>query len=345
MRILQVITLCELGGAQSVVANLANSLCEKHEVLVAAGDGDGKMFELLDARIQTKKINSLVRQISPINELKTILEFRKLYREFKPDIIHLHSSKAGLLGRLSFPISKIVYTVHGFDSIRKAHRIFLPLEKALQRRCASIIAVSKYDYNNLLSEGIKKNVSYIHNGVPHQLQEKAFSEIPYEKKVLSIARLAPPKRFDLFIAVAEKHPDIGFIWIGNQTTPEYELPPNVFLEGNVPNASRFIGSADVFMLLSDFEGLPMVLIESLAAGTPVIASNVGGISEIIEKEVGAVVSNNVECISNALGHILNSNNIGERKKKAVEKYKESFTVEQMTSKYLDFFNTIYKKNK
>lgn len=344
MRILQVITLCELGGAQSVVVNLANSLCEEHEVLVAAGDGDGKMFELLDSRIQTKKIDSLLRQISPVNELKTIIEFRNLYKEFKPDIIHLHSSKAGLLGRLSFPKAKIVYTVHGFDSIRKAHRVFLPLEKALQRRCASIVAVSRYDYANLLQEGIRNNVSYIHNGVPQQPQEKAFSEIPYEKKVLSIARMAPPKRFDLFIAVAEKHPDIGFIWIGNQTIPEYELPPNVFLEGNVPNASRFIGSADVFMLLSDFEGLPMVLIESLAAGTPVIASNVGGISEIIEKEVGAVVSNNVECISNALGHILNSN-IGERKKKAVEKYKELFTVEQMTSKYLDFFNTIYKKNK
>lgn len=345
MRILQIITLCELGGAQSVVANLANNLCENHEVLVAAGDGDGKMFELLDSRIQTEKIDSLVRQISPINELKTIMEFRKLYKKFKPDIVHLHSSKAGLLGRLSFPKSKIVYTVHGFDSIRKAHRIFLPLEKALQRRCASIVAVSRYDYKNLLSEGIKKNVSYIYNGVPQQLQEKTFFDIPYKKKVLSIARMAPPKRFDLFVAVAERHPEIGFIWIGNQTNPEYELPPNVFLKGNVPNAGRFIGSADVFMLLSDFEGLPMVLIESLAAGTPVIASNVGGISEIIEPEFGELVLNEVGDISNAIDNMFSAEDIGRMKEKAMKKYDDTFTVERMTSNYLEIFNTIFKKNK
>lgn len=131
MRILQVITLCELGGAQSVVINLANSLCRKHEVIVAAGEGDGKMFNELNPNIKIERIPSLVRRLSPINEMKAIMEMKMLYKKYKPDIIHLHSSKAGILGRIAFPPHKIVYTVHGFDSIRIAYRKFLPIEKML----------------------------------------------------------------------------------------------------------------------------------------------------------------------------------------------------------------------
>ena len=105
MRILQVITLCELGGAQSVVINLANSLCKEHDVIVAAGGGDGKIWPLLDKRISRETVEHLRRELSPVNELKAIVELHQLYKRYKPDIIHLHSSKAGILGRIAFPKS------------------------------------------------------------------------------------------------------------------------------------------------------------------------------------------------------------------------------------------------
>lgn len=345
MRILFIITLSELGGAQSVVVNLANELAKSPEntIMIVAGNGDGKIFDLLSPQILTKKIASLLRNISPINELKTIYEFRKIYKQFKPDIIHLHSSKAGLLGRMVFPKSKIVYTVHGFDSIRVAHRIFLPLEKLLQFRSSAIVAVSKYDYEHLLSEGIRQNVTYIYNGVPEVEQEKTFEDVPYKMKVLSIARLASPKRFDLFVDVAKRFPDIGFIWIGNQETPQQELPANLFMRGNIPNANRYIASSDIFMLLSDFEGLPMVLIESLAAGTPIIASDVGGVSEIIDNHVGKVVSNNVENIATALRFLLYSENLTQMRIFSLKKYQELFTVKKMTAKYQQIFHHIYNR--
>jgi glycogen synthase len=100
-----------------------------------------------------------------VNDVLTLLCFWKLYLQYKPDIIHLHSSKAGILGRLAFPKSKIVYTVHGFDSIRLAYRKFLPLERFLQRRCKAIVGVSHYDENNLKDEHITHNIVCVYNGI------------------------------------------------------------------------------------------------------------------------------------------------------------------------------------
>lgn len=165
MKILQVITLCELGGAQSVVINLANKLCEEHEVIVAAGEGDGKMFTMLRPEVEQVRLPHLKRTLSPINDTLTLFDMVKLYRKYKPDIIQLHSSKAGMLGRMAFPSKKVVYTVHGFDSIRMAYRKFLLFERMMQRCCKAIVGVSRYDEKNLLAEKITHNVSTVYNGI------------------------------------------------------------------------------------------------------------------------------------------------------------------------------------
>jgi glycosyltransferase involved in cell wall biosynthesis len=166
MKILQVITKNELGGAQSVVIHLANALITENEVIVAAGEGDGLMFSLLSSNVKTERINHLVRRVSPLDDIIALIEMRRLYQKYHPDIIHLHSTKAGLLGRIAFPRKRILYTVHGFDSVRLAFRAFLPVERLMQWFCGYIVGVSKYDERSLLSEGIKHNVTYIYNGIP-----------------------------------------------------------------------------------------------------------------------------------------------------------------------------------
>ena len=165
MKIFQIVTLSELGGAQSVVANLSNVFAKEHEVIVIAGEGDGKLFQMLDKRIKHIKLNSLRRKISPFNDLLTLFLFSKLNRQYKPDIIHLHSSKAGILGRLVFPKGKIVYTVHGFDSIRLVYSKYLLIERFLQKKCKAIVAVCEYDKKNLKSEQIIHNVNCVYNGI------------------------------------------------------------------------------------------------------------------------------------------------------------------------------------
>lgn len=344
MRILQIITLCELGGAQSVVINLANKLCENHEVIVVAGEGDGKMFSLLDSRVKTDRILSLVRKLSPLNEAKTIIAMKRLYNKYNPDIIHLHSSKAGLLGRLAFPKNKIVYTVHGFDSIRLAYRKFLTLERLLQNRCAAIVGVSKYDEENLKKEGITKNISTVYNGLykPQHLEYNPFEKFnKFKYKILCIARLAPPKNHKLFLEVANKLPDCAFIWIGNQNNPKFDYPQNVFFIGNISGAGSYTEYADLFMLPSNYEGLPMVIIESLSMGTPVMASSVGGITELLDGKNGWALENDPEKMANAISDYLSmsEDERSQMKRNAINTYQNQFTVDNMVNGYME----IYKK--
>jgi glycosyltransferase involved in cell wall biosynthesis len=335
MKIFQIVTLSEAGGAQSVVVNLANALSLEHEVTVIAGEGDGKLFQLLNKGIKYIKIGTLRRKISPINEILTIIAFFVLNIKYKPDIVHLHSSKAGLLGRLVFPRKKIIYTVHGFDSIRLAYKKFLPIEKYLQKNCKAIVAVSHYDKKNLIAENITNNVRCIHNGI-----ERPASSVKYEKKVLCIARNTKQKRFDLFLETAKILNCYAFIWIGNQEIIK-DTPENVFCLGNIPNAGRYNQLADLFMLSSNYEGLPIVIIEAMSYGKPVVASNVGGIGEIVVNDVnGYIVDNDPKQFAEKIEYILENNDVYKKfSENALKRFNTDLTIKNMLDKYMDIYTS------
>lgn len=342
MKILQIITLSELGGAQSVVVNLANVLCEKHEVIVAAGDKNGKMWGLLSPEIEQVPIKFLKREPSLLYDLITLFSLLKLYFKYKPDIIHLHSSKIGILGRIIFPKIKTVYTVHGFDSVRIAYRKYLYLEKLLQYKCKAIVTVSKYDRENLYEEGVKSNVYLIYNGIKKDSGKLILEEnIPFfsfQKKVLCIARVAKPKRLDIFIETAKLLPHYAFIWIGNMEEIKTPLP-NVFFMGNIPNAGRYNQIADLFMLSSDFEGLPIVIIEAMAYGKPIVASKVGGINELVINGLnGYVVDNVPDIFADRIKCILDNPKkcytYGDNSRKFFD---SKLTVDKMVKKYVDIY--------
>lgn len=344
MRILQVITLSILGGAQSVVINLANNLCKNHDVIVAAGEGDGKIFNLLNDNIKKIQLKRLKRELSPLNDIACLWELKTLYKKYKPDVIHLHSSKAGLLGRLVFPKHKILYTVHGFDSIRIAHRKFLPLEKLLQYRCQHIVGVSLYDYHNLQKEGITHGITCIYNGITkpkstHIPHINIFKK--YEKIILCIARVSYPKRLDIFIETSKLLPEYGFIWIGNETEIN-NLPSNCHFLGNLPNAGAYCSFADIFMLPSNFEGLPMVILEAMSYSKPIIASNVGGIHEIVQNNInGFTVDNIPNSFADKIKYLLTTPN--EYTKFALASnaiFNEKLTSENMVNEYLKIYNQI-----
>ena len=148
MKILHIITRSSLGGAQSVVVNLANHQVKENEVYVISSSG-GEAWKALDKNVRVITIPELKREICPADVIVLLKLF--FYRfKYRPHVVHLHSSKIGVLGRIAFSPFKTIYTVHGFDSIRLANRKFLFLEKILQFWCKFIVGVSKYDFDNLL---------------------------------------------------------------------------------------------------------------------------------------------------------------------------------------------------
>lgn len=341
---MQIITLSDLGGAQSVVANLSNYLCKDNELIVVAGEGDGKLWELLDCRITKEHVAHLKRSISIVSDLLTLLSLLRLYLKHKPDVVHLHSSKIGVLGRIVFPRSKTIYTVHGFDSIRIAYRKFLPFERVLQKECKAIVGVSKYDMRNLLNNGITHHVHMVYNGIvkPSLLKKDPFLFCEkYSRKVLCIARLSPQKNSELFLKTAALLPNYAFIWIGNQYEVKEVYSENVFFMGNLSNAGSYSEYADLFILPSNYEGLPMVILEAMSFGKPVVASDVGGISEIVvNDENGYTVENEAPLFANKIEYILQNKNVYENfSKKAIERFEKELTVDKMGQGYMQLYQS------
>lgn len=342
-----VITRSELGGAQSVVVQLANALCHEHDVVLVAGEGDGKMWELVDSSVTRIDCPHLQKSLSLKSDLLAAIALRRIYRKHRPDVIHLHSSKAGALGRIVFPSKRVVYTVHGFDSIRLAFRKFLPVERVLQRYARAIVGVSNYDSKNMVTERITRNISTIYNGLTTPNTEnitdfEVFNK--YSKVVLTIARINPQKNPALFVEIARLMPEYGFVWIGNQheVTEFGELPANCHFLGNILNAGAYCSKADLFMLPSNYEGLPMVIIEAMSFGKPVVASDVGGISEIVRNDTnGYVVENSAEAFATRIREILQNREKYEAFSRAsLDIYNAELTVDKMVAGYLNIYQSL-----
>lgn len=349
MKIFHVITKSSLGGAQSVVVNLANNQVQKNEVFVISSAG-GESWNALDKRVKVISIKELNREIS----LLDVIVFLKLvfYRfRYNPHVVHLHSSKIGILGRIAFSPFKTIYTIHGFDSIRVANRKFLFLERILKYWCRFIVGVSKYDYDNLCAEHITRNVTTIYNGVMDYSKQTTFihslRSLILEKRknfkhiVMSVARDDAPKLPDLFAEIAKYNPEYYFVWIGNgkKRTDTF----NLHWAGMISKAYLLMQDADLFLLPSGFEGLPMCILEAFSFSKPVVASNVGGIPELLNGENGIAVKNSVEEFSKAIHHFLDSQTVYDTACKAARKtYELDLQDCVMVNRYMELYRKIYR---
>ncbi|MBN1242892.1 MAG: glycosyltransferase [Spirochaetales bacterium] len=359
MRILHVVTNADLGGAPRVVTELANRAVRDGHPCAVASVPEGPMWDALDPRVERKVLRSLRREIRPLSDLKAAFELAGLFRSWNPDLIHLHSSKAGVLGRVAAGrrAKRVVYTIHGFDTILKSHRSFLPLERFLARHCGAVVPVSAYDFRNLGLAGIREAHAAIHNGVTDR--KGRTPESPAAERmlaargkgspvVLAVARLAPPKRFDLFLAAAKALEKEGprFFWIGDPPGARAgELPSNAEMLGELPEAGDYANLCDIFLLLSDYEGLPMSILEAFSCGKPVLASDVGGIGELVDGTTGARVGNSAgEIIAALRGLLGDPGRLSTLGRNARERYESGFTADRMWAAYRELYGSLVESD-
>jgi glycosyltransferase involved in cell wall biosynthesis len=240
----------------------------------------------------------------------------KIVREFKPDILHTHRCKENILGHVANLLrgrAKLIRTAHGRNehpaSWHSPSRWFVDLVDETSGKWFDIctIAVSQELAQNLRSERWR-NVVCIPNGID-ALEVQRCQETPRflgmmgtKRYVGFVGRLEPVKRCDLFVeiaarAAAEGESDVEWHIFGSGSQSESlkarvaqnGLGELVKFHGHSPNAVRWLGALDALVMTSDHEGMPMVLLEALAAGTPVIGHAVGGIREILSRGVGGVL--------------------------------------------------------
>jgi len=346
MKILFIVTLSELGGAQKYVRDLALAYAKAgHTVSVAAGPDQkntsndwrlGWLFRELTSASANRNINAsaiqicfiphLKRSIGLFREFRTLFEIISIIRNERPDVIHLNSTKIGGIGGLAGRLMnvKTVYTVHGLVLNEPLPKhlwiLYWFLEKLAFALCHRIIVLSNLDQQRIIDLKLApaRKLSLIpltidpdalnflsreeaRNNLISRIMEHVSKNtdsmfpVPSSMIVGTIANFYPAKDLATLIDAArivmKEKPDITFVMIGDgpQRTElvsrimKHKLQNNVFLLGAIENASRLIPGLDLFILSSIKEGLPQVLQESVAAGAPIVSTNVGGIPDLAVK--------------------------------------------------------------
>lgn len=314
-KVLFVITKSNFGGAQKYVFDLAVGLPkDKFEVAVAIG-GSGVLIQKLHAEhIRVLPIFSLARNVNPWSDLMAFFELWKMFREEKPDMVHLNSAKAGGVGTLSARLAgvpKIIFTAHGwaFNEDRPLWqkliiKFFSWITVTLSHETIAVSEAVKNDVKNwplverkitVIKNGIKEPEFHPHETARQRIFAKANIHVPENAFVVgTIAELHKNKglsyAIEAFAKLLPNNPNLYYFILGEGEEKErlealvgqYGLQGRVFLLGFVDDASRYLKAFDLFLLSSTTEGLALVLLEAGLAGLPVIASCVGGIPEIIE---------------------------------------------------------------
>jgi glycosyltransferase involved in cell wall biosynthesis len=327
-KLLYIITQGTWGGAQRYIYDLATHLSDDFEISVAVGEADGqddlqkKLEEWKGEDIQRNlhiiQLKHLRRSVHPSDDFFALLEIARLYHRLKPDIVHLNSTKAGIIGSFAkggalFHPIKLVYTVHGWvfnePLNSKVRWFYIWMERLTARLKDSIIVLSKPDQESgvkilelsphcfsIIPLGIEGSNPLWSAAKAREVLGAYLGISATEKKywIGTIANFYRTKGLDILIeAIAQIKDQLSstlFTIIGEGPGEEmlknlidrYKLHDLIHLAGSLDNAASLIPAFDLMVVPSRKEGLPYVILEAISASCPVIATNVGGISTLIE---------------------------------------------------------------
>jgi glycosyltransferase involved in cell wall biosynthesis len=376
-KILYIITKGNFGGAQRYVFDLASNVSkEDFEVVVATGEGAALSEKLKKENIRTLSIPELKRDINIFSDISAFFALHSLIKKEQPNIVHLNSSKAGLLGSLAVRIInlfnltpntyklKAIFTGHGWafneDRTVISKAILTLLHTITILLAHKTIAVSKKIAAQISQFPIiREKIILIHNGTgPVEFLERNTARAEISTSILAplwigtTSELHKTKSLDFlitaFASVSKTYPEAELVIIGEgherkkleALIKQKNLTQKVHLAGFKPDAARLLKAFDIFTLTSRSEGLPYSILEAGLAELPVIASNVGGIPEVVEqKKNGLLVEvGDIASIENSLCTLISNETeriaLGKALKKNVE---EKFSLKQMLDETIKLY--------
>ncbi|SCK09382.1 glycosyltransferase family 4 protein [Vogesella sp. LIG4] len=360
MQIIYVITKAERGGAQLHVLNLIqHQLKQGHNVFLLCGTEGFLTEKATVLGAQVILCPEIIHPIHPLHDIKALFVIRQHLRRLAPNLVHAHSSKAGILTRLACYIEKIpcVFTAHGWafsEGASLGQRLLgKALEKWIARLGQSIITVSEYDRQLAISKKVAKpsQLFTIHNGIESITFPSQSENVRPKNTLIMVARFAKPKNPKLLLEAMPLLPkNVHCILVGDgpsqsqckKLTTKLNIESRIEFTGESDNIPALLGSASIFILLSHHEGLPLAIIEAMRSGLPVVASDVGGIPELVEDGVtGFLVPRYAKpkTVASLVLKILNDSELLEDMGKAARKrYLMHFTEKIM----LDKINNVYQ---
>lgn len=317
LKICHVITRMIVGGAQeNTLFTVMDHLARGHEVVLVTGPSPGREGELLDFAGQKAEVvvmPELVRELDPVNDFKALGRLREFFRERGFDVVHTHSSKAGVLGRAAAwaeRVPVVVHTVHGqaFHPYEKPWKnaIYKRAERYAAARCHRIFAVAQAMIDQCVEAGIAPREKYqvVYSGMEidkflNSQPEAALRQelgIPEGVPVVAtLARLFPLKGYEFVVPaaleVAKTNAEVHFLLIGDGPMHD-ELAAQIAAAGlssrfhfaglvAPDQVYRYLALSTLLWHLSLREGLPRSVVQSLASGKPAIGFRLDGTPEVV----------------------------------------------------------------
>ncbi len=340
LRVLRIIGRLNMGGPAHQAALLSGRRFhpDRYETLLVHGTlapGEASLADLAEEEGATMRfVAELQQPVNPLRDAQALLKLIRVAREFKPHVVHTHTAKAGFLGRQAAiavrPRPVVVHTFHGhvlegyFGAAKS--RLYRELERALARVSDCLIGVSQATVDDLVRLGVapREKFRVLPLGldiaplaeIDGGLRDASRSELQIgrdEFVLVFVGRVVPIKRLDLLLrALAqarESEPRLRLVVVGDgEERPRLERQA---AELGIAGVVDFLGyrrelrplfaAADLAVLSSDNEGTPVSLIEAAAAGLPAVATDVGGVHEVVSGETGILVpKGDVEALGGAL---------------------------------------------
>lgn len=291
------------------------------------------------------------RDISFSKDWKVIVKTRKILKKIKPDVIHLHSAKAGVIGRLAclglVSEKNIYYSPHGFSFVQQnISRVKVMLFRAIEYGMqvlfgGTIIASGNTEFE--LAKNIGKTL-LIRNGVDFELPDKLYVQTTNANFTIgTVGRLTPQKNPKVFNRIALQFPKINFIWIGDGELIDDITAENITVTGWVRTREELlqkIGALDVYIQVSLWEGLPIAILEAMAMRKPLLVSNVIGNKDTVENDFNGFVYNTV---SEAVEKVSCFFNEKKRLEMGDNSYKKAFSEYNKTTNFLRLIE-VYKRD-
>lgn len=321
VKLLYVITKLELGGAQKQLLGLIGCLDKQKftPFLFTAKNGLLLPQALSITGLTVKRSSFLESSINPLKDFLALVELYFFIKKNKIEIVHTHSSKAGILGRIAAKLAAvkvIVHTVHGwsFNDYQRAilRKIYISFEKLTAKFSDAIIVVSSFDKQKGLRNniGVEKKYTLIRYGLDRKnfsVKENNVREelgITQEDLVVTNISCLKPQKSPLdFVRLAhlisKEFPNIKFLLVGDgvlrkqieKLILKLGLQNKIILTGWRRDIPEILSISDCLVLTSLWEGLPIVVLEAMAAARPAIATNTGGVKEVvIEDKTGFLVN-------------------------------------------------------
>ena len=336
IRILRIIARMNVGGPAWQVSVLTRGLdehrFESRLVVGDVGEGEADFIALRDPELPVLKIPALGRSVRFGGDLRAFVAIRRAIRDYRPDIVHTHTAKAGVLGRLAAATCRVPVRVHTFHGHvlhgyfnRWVTRLVRIVEGLLARRTTALVAVGERVRDELLGAGIGRSDQYvvIPPGValearPDRVSARNGLGLPLNRPlVLFVGRLTAVKRPDRLIEamalVLDTRPDAVLAIAGEgelleETRSRAEpLGESVRFLGWQRDIAGLYAAADCMVLTSDNEGMPVTLIEAAMAGVPSVTTDVGSAREVVLDGVtGLVVAPDAAAVADGLVRLLDN---------------------------------------